>query len=97
MYSKSLCAVDDIYISVTEHYWKLKVSMQTHLTQINTVFEYCHASMNLDHVDILYFEMGMFSPEKKEPQLCFFSKNFSSLKVGHQAQRGYNFVNHFHR
>ena len=60
MYRKSLCAVNDVYISVTEHNWKLKFSMQTHLPQINTVFEYCHASMNLDHVDILDYEMGMY-------------------------------------
>ena len=39
------------FISVTEHNWKMKFSMQSHFTDINTIFEYCHASLNLDNVD----------------------------------------------
>ena len=35
---------------------KLKFSMQTHVTHINTISEYYHASMNLDNVDVLYLE-----------------------------------------
>ena len=43
----------DVNISGTEHLWKLKFGMQTHLTHRNTIFEYSHASVNLDNVDVL--------------------------------------------
>ena len=32
--------------------------MQTYLTHINTTFKYCHASVILDNVDVLYAEGG---------------------------------------
>ena len=47
----------DEYITCTEHNWKLKFSMQSHLTDTNALFEYCHASENLEK-DILYLEYG---------------------------------------
>ena len=37
--------VGDVYISGTEQNRKLNLSMQTHLTHINTILEYCHASV----------------------------------------------------
>ena len=54
-----ICSVGDIYISGTKHNRKLKwkFSMQTHLTHINTIFEYCHASVIIDNVlDVVYLE-----------------------------------------
>ena len=60
-------------ISGTEHNWKLNFSMQTHLTLINTIFEYCHASVNLGYVLLLYMDDG----NAYRQQLYFFSKNFS--------------------
>ena len=50
----------EVYISDTEHRpsRKLKFSMQTYLTHINIIFEYCHASVILDNVDVLYLEDG---------------------------------------
>ena len=41
--SKFLCSVGAVYIPGTEHNTKLKFSMQTHLTHINTLLEYCNA------------------------------------------------------
>ena len=46
----------DVSISGREHNWKLKFSLQTHLTHINTIFKYCHASVNLDNVHVLCLE-----------------------------------------
>ena len=57
----------------TEHIWKLNFSMQTHLTLINTIFEYWHASVNLGYVFVLYMDDG----NAYRPQLYFFSKKFS--------------------
>ena len=49
----------DVYFSFTEHRSKLKYIMQTYQTHINIIFEYCHASVILDNVDIfLYLEDG---------------------------------------
>ena len=45
-----------IYFSDIEHNAKLNFSLETHLTHINTIFEYCHASVILDNVDVLYLE-----------------------------------------
>ena len=58
--SKSLCSVGDVslYILGTEHNRKLKFNMKTHLTRIHTIFEYCHALVVLDNVDVLYLEDG---------------------------------------
>ena len=57
--SKSLCYVR-MYISQVQNMAnKLKFSMQTHLTHINIIFEYCHASMSLDNVNVLYLEECM--------------------------------------
>ena len=47
-----------VYILGTEHDLELKFSMQTNLTDINTIFEYCHASVNLNSVYVLYLEYG---------------------------------------
>ena len=47
-----------VYILGTEHDLELKFSMQTNLTDINTIFEYCHASVNLNNVYVLYLEYG---------------------------------------
>ena len=41
----------DACISGTEHNWRLKFNVQTHLTHIITIFEYCHASVDLDNED----------------------------------------------
>ena len=35
---------------------KLKFNMLTHLTHINTIFEYCHASMIFGNEEVLYLE-----------------------------------------
>ena len=61
--SKSLCLVGR---SQVKHTWKLKFSMQTHLTHINTIFEYCHASVNSDNLDILHLEdRNVYTSSKK--------------------------------
>ena len=54
--SKPLCCSEGGCISGTEYKRKLKLSMQTHQTHINTVFEYCHASVILDNINVLYLE-----------------------------------------
>ena len=46
----------DVNISVTEQSRKLKFSMQTCLTHINIIFEYCLTSAILDKVDALHLE-----------------------------------------
>ena len=68
----------DVSISGTEHNWKLKFSMQTNLTHINTIFKYCHSSVNLDNVDVLYLEDGnVYRPVlKNKPPNYIFLKNF---------------------
>ena len=48
--------------------------MQTHLTYINSIFEYCHASVNLDNVVFLEYGNVYRRVLKNKPQLCFFSK-----------------------
>ena len=48
----------NVYISGTEHSKKLKFSTLTYLTNATIIFEYCHASVVLDNVDILYLEDG---------------------------------------
>ena len=45
-------------IASTENNWKLKFSMQTSMTQIKTIFTYCHGSVNLDNVNVLYLAYG---------------------------------------
>ena len=75
-----------IYISGTEHNWKLKFSMETHLTSINAIFEYCHGSVNLDDEDVLYLKYWNVSTcgivLKNEMATIFFSKNLFSSPVG---------------
>ena len=50
--------------------------MLTHLTHIDTIFEYYHDSMILGNEDVLYLEDGNVYRLvlKTKPQLCFFSK-----------------------
>ena len=36
----------------------MNFTKQLHLTLINTTFKFCHASANLDNVNILYLENG---------------------------------------
>ena len=57
-----LCSVGDVNISGTEHRRKLKFSMQTYLTHINTIglFECCHASVILGKVDVLEMYVDQF-------------------------------------
>ena len=55
-------------IASTEINWKLKFSIQTSMTHINTIFAYCHASVNLDSVNILYLAY------ENVLQLCFLLK-----------------------
>ena len=66
-----------MYIS-TEHNSQLKFSIQTHVTHINTISEYFHASLVLDSVDVLYLEDGTVyrsrSVLKNKP------KNISSIR-----------------
>ena len=63
--------------STLQHCRKKKFRMQLHLTLINTIFKYCHASVNSDNVDFLYLENGNVDRPvlNNKPQLCFFSKN----------------------
>ena len=56
-------SVWDLYISGTEHNWKFKFSMQTHLTHISTICEYCNALLNLDNVEVLYLEDSLVGPK----------------------------------
>ena len=42
--------------SCTEHNRKLKFSLQTHLTHINTIFEYCYGAVKLDNEDDFHLE-----------------------------------------
>ena len=53
-------AVEDVHVCIsgTEYNRKLKFSMLTYLTHINTIFEYCLASVNVDNVNVLYLENG---------------------------------------
>ena len=53
-----MCSLEYVYISGAEHNRKLKFSMQTHHTLINTILEYYRASVNFDNVDVLYLENG---------------------------------------
>ena len=57
--------------STLQHCRKKKFRMQLHLTLINTIFKYCHASVNSD------LENGNVDRPvlNNKPQLCFFSKN----------------------
>ena len=72
--SESECSVGDEYISGTEHNCKLKFGMQTHLTHINTIFKYCHASVNLNNVDVLHLEDGnVCNPVLKNKTSTLFS------------------------
>ena len=54
---------------------KLKFSMQTHLTHINTIFKYFHASVILDIVDVLYLE-GKNVLKNKTATVFFYEKTF---------------------
>ena len=47
------------YISGIEHTKKFIFSKQTYLAHMNTIIsEYCHASLILSNVDVLYLEDG---------------------------------------
>ena len=59
----------DVYISGRDHNWKLKFSLQTQLTHKNTNFEYIHASVELDNVDVSYLEA--FSVPKNKSATTF--------------------------
>ena len=66
---------EGVNISCTEHNWKLKFSMQNHLTHISTIFEYWYASVNLDNA--LYLEYGnVYRPvlKNKSATMIFFLK-----------------------
>ena len=74
-----LFLVGDAYFSGTERNRKLKFSIHTHLTHINTIFEYYHAPVNLDNADVLYLEdVNVHKPvlEKENHTYISFSKNF---------------------
>ena len=58
---------------------KLKFSMQTHLTHINTIFKYFHAPVILDIVDVLYLE-GKNVLKNKIATVVFMKKLFYSSK-----------------
>ena len=46
-----------------EHNMELKFSMQTFLTHINIIFEYCHAAVILENVDFMYLEdINLYRP-----------------------------------
>ena len=63
----------------------MKFSIQTHLTHINTILEYCHASVIIDNADILYLkDWNVQSGSEKNPQLCFFLKKPFLVKYGCQ-------------
>ena len=47
-----------VSVSALEHCRQMKFRMQFHLTLINTIFKICHASVDLDNVDVLYLENG---------------------------------------
>ena len=70
-------------ISGTEHR-KLKFSMQTHLTHMNTILEYCHDSVIIDNADVFYLEdWSVHSLILKEKATMFFLKNI--FLVGHNV------------
>ena len=52
------CGGCTVCMSGAEHSWKLKFIMQTYLTHVNIILEYCHASVVLENVDVLYLEDG---------------------------------------
>ena len=79
-----------VSISALEHCRKMKFRIQLHLTLINsiiiiyTVYKYCHASVNLDNVDVLYLENGNVDrprPVLKNKTATFFLKNFFSARM----------------
>ena len=51
---------------------------------LNTIFEYCHDSVNLDNVDVLYLEDGYLHVHrtvlKIKCKLCFFSKKMCNSR-----------------
>ena len=62
--------------------------MQTHLTNINIIFEYCHASVILNNLNVLYLEDGnVYRPVRKKnytATMFFLKKTF--LVVVHAYQ-----------
>ena len=77
---KPSCSVGRyIIISGREHSRKLKFSMQSYLTHINIIFEYCQASVIIDNVDVLYLEdRNVYTRlvlKKQYHNHVFFSKN----------------------
>ena len=75
-------------ISALEHCRKMKFRIQLHVTLINTIFKYCHVSMNIYNVDVLYLENGNVHTcrtvlKTKTTTMFFSHKTFSSLKNKH--------------
>ena len=70
--------------------------MQTRLTEIhvNTLFEYCHASVNLDNVDILYLENGnVYRPRlKHKTATIFFLKKLFLVEFLVSLKISYNII-----
>ena len=66
-----------VCISGTEHSRRLKFSIQTYLTHINIIFEYCHGSV------ILYLKDGyVCRPVLKRTTMFFLiKKTFTVLRV----------------
>ena len=63
-------------ISVLEHCVNMKFRIQLLLTLIYTKFKYCHVSVNLDNVNVLYLENGNVDTPvlNIKAQLWFFLK-----------------------
>ena len=59
--------------------WEVEIQYVNSSETLNTIFAYCHASVNLDNVDILYLENGnIYRPvlKNKTPTLFFLKKPF---------------------
>ena len=62
-----------VSISGTDHKRKLKISIQTYLTHINTIFEYYHASVILGNVNVLYLQDGNVLLQNRRNQTLLYT------------------------
>ena len=68
-------------IPVAEHNGKLKFSMQTHLTHINTILEYCLASVIIDKADVFHCNVHSLVLKNKPATIFILKKPYSSFGV----------------
>ena len=76
---------------------KLKLGIQTHLTYINTIFEYCLAQVILDNVDVLCLEDGnVYKPVLKNNTTTMFFLKKKFLAIYFYASEQSHFISTRH-